>query len=104
MKLPRNKFPDDPQKLAVRETHALQAARLTGAATLGPWGPLSGRAGTGTLRGSNLHMPDFHDFENSILGNGPTDAFAGVGVPSTPSYCACAREKGGGRGSGWGGP
>jgi hypothetical protein len=29
-------------------------------------------AGTATLRGSNMHMKDFHDFENSILGNGET--------------------------------
>jgi hypothetical protein len=28
-------------------------------------------AGTATFRGTNMHMPDFHDFENSILGNGP---------------------------------
>jgi hypothetical protein len=24
------------------------------------------------MRGADLHMPDFHDFENSILGNGET--------------------------------
>jgi hypothetical protein len=29
-------------------------------------------AGTATFRGTDLHMPDFHDFENAILGNGPT--------------------------------
>jgi hypothetical protein len=27
-------------------------------------------AGTATYRGTNMHMPDFHDFENAILGNG----------------------------------
>jgi hypothetical protein len=33
-------------------------------------------AGTATFRGTNMHMPDFHDFQNSILGNGesPTPA------------------------------
>jgi hypothetical protein len=32
--------------------------------------------GTATFRGTNMHMPDFHDFENSVLGNGapPTPA------------------------------
>ena len=29
-------------------------------------------AGTATFRGSDMHMPDFHDFENSVLGNGET--------------------------------
>src|SRR5262245_49573669 len=29
-------------------------------------------AGTATLRGRNLHMKDYHDFENSQLGNGQT--------------------------------
>ena len=29
-------------------------------------------AGSATFRGRNMHMPDFHDFENSILGNGET--------------------------------
>jgi hypothetical protein len=29
-------------------------------------------AGTATFRGTDMHMPDFHDFENSILGNGET--------------------------------
>jgi hypothetical protein len=29
-------------------------------------------AGTATFRGTNMHMPDFHDFENAILGNGAT--------------------------------
>ena len=29
-------------------------------------------AGTATFRGSEMHMPDFHDFENSVLGNGET--------------------------------
>jgi hypothetical protein len=33
-------------------------------------------AGTATLRGNNLHMKDFHDFENALLGNGE---------PPTPS-------------------
>ena len=33
-------------------------------------------AGSATFRGRNMHMPDFHDFENSILGNGP---------PATPA-------------------
>ena len=27
-------------------------------------------AGTATLSGRNLHMKDYHDFENAILGNG----------------------------------
>jgi len=29
-------------------------------------------AGTATYRGSDMHMPDFHEFENAILGNGET--------------------------------
>ncbi len=29
-------------------------------------------AGTATFRGTNMHMPDFHDFENAVLGNGET--------------------------------
>jgi len=33
-------------------------------------------AGSATFRGTNMHMPDFHDFENSILGNG---------APATPA-------------------
>ena len=33
-------------------------------------------AGTATYRGTDMHMPDFHDFENAILGNGE---------PSTPA-------------------
>jgi hypothetical protein len=27
-------------------------------------------AGSATFRGTNMHMLDFHDFENAILGNG----------------------------------
>ena len=33
-------------------------------------------AGTATFRGTNMHMPDFHDFENAVLGNG---------APATPA-------------------
>jgi hypothetical protein len=33
-------------------------------------------AGTATYSGTNMHMPDFHEFENAILGNGE---------PSTPA-------------------
>jgi hypothetical protein len=33
-------------------------------------------AGTATLHGRNLHMKDYHEFENSLLGNGE---------PPTPS-------------------
>ncbi len=42
-------------------------------------------AGTATLRGTNMHMPDFHDFENAILGNGrtPTPAVASFTVEWT---------------------
>ena len=29
-------------------------------------------AGTATMRSTDLHMPDFHDFENAVLGNGAT--------------------------------
>jgi hypothetical protein len=42
-------------------------------------------AGTATFRGSNMHMPDFHDFENSIVGNGekPTPSIVSFTVEWT---------------------
>ena len=42
-------------------------------------------AGMATMRGTRLHMPDFHDFENSVLGNGekPTPAIVSFTVKWT---------------------
>src|SRR4026208_835306 len=42
-------------------------------------------AGTGTLRGTDMHMKDFTNFEKAILGNGaaPTPAFVSFTVKWT---------------------
>jgi len=44
-------------------------------------------SGSATYEATNLHMPDFHDFENSILGNGepPTPAVVSFTVRWTAS-------------------
>jgi hypothetical protein len=48
---------------------------------------LGAGGGTATFRGRNMHMPDFHDFENAILGNGaqPSPAVVSFTVRWTAS-------------------
>jgi hypothetical protein len=49
-------------------------------------------AGTATLRGRNLHMKDYHDFENSVLENGepPTPSVVSFTVQWTATGSAAA--------------